>query len=170
MERRAHRDESALPATRHWLGDHLSVHVDARLLRLLADLVEPERYQRFMQKRSWSNLAILNQWKRLDPDADPVALHERLWSVRPVCPGGGRYVWNDQDQTMESTVYGHPAAPKPGPLLPATFQRFSGAELGLTFEANGLRARLSLQRNDPQSDQTRRSIPNPQTSGTTSLP
>ena len=41
----------------------------------------------WMQRLAWSNIAILNEWKRLFPDQDPVAVHERLWGVRPVCPG-----------------------------------------------------------------------------------
>jgi hypothetical protein len=62
-----------------------------------------------------SNLPILNEWKRRYPAQDPVKLHEQFWHTTLVCPGGGRYVWNQQWQTMESTVYGHPAQPKPGP-------------------------------------------------------
>jgi hypothetical protein len=151
VERRARVDESASSVAGRWAGDHLSVYVDAKLLRLLSELGEPESYQRFMQKRSWSNLPVLNEWKRLDPAADPVALYEQLWSMRPVCPGGGKYVWNEKDGTMESTVYGHPAAPKSGPSLPDALRRFSGAELGLTFESTGLQARLSLKLNDSES-------------------
>ena len=69
-----------------------------------------------MQTRAWSNLPILNEWKRRYPDQDPVALHEEFWQTRLICPGGGQYVWNDDWQTMESTVYGCPAAPQEGPL------------------------------------------------------
>jgi len=46
------------------------------------------------------------------------ALHEKLWGVRLTCPGGGKFVWNDQWQTMESTVYGSPGNPRPGPAWP----------------------------------------------------
>jgi hypothetical protein len=136
-------------APRRWLGDNVSLRVDAKLLRLLAELVGENRYQQFMQTRSWSNLPILNEWKRLHPDEDPVVVHERLWNVRPVCAGGGNYVWNEAWQTMESTVYGHPAAPKPGPALPEALHRLHSAAAGLTFEANGLRARFSLQQRAP---------------------
>ena len=48
-------------------------------------------------------------------------------------------------QTMESTVYGHPAAPKAGPRLPEVFRDLDRAAAGLTFENGGLRARFSLQ-------------------------
>ena len=65
-----------------------------------------------------SNLPALNEWKRLFPDRDPVAVHREVWGVTLVCPGGGNYVWNEKYATMESTVYGHPGQPKSGP--PAT--------------------------------------------------
>ena len=71
-----------------------------------------------MQRLSWGNLPILNEWKRLFPEDDSVALHERLWGVKLVCPGGGEYKWNESWQTFESTVYGHPAEPKNGPMAP----------------------------------------------------
>ncbi len=99
-----------------------------------------------MQIRAWSNLPILNEWKRLYPDCDPVELHERVWNIRLICPGGGRYVWNDKYQTMESTVYGHPGEPKKGPLAAVALQQFSSGDFGLAFENQGLRARVSLEK------------------------
>ena len=83
--------------------------------------------------RSWGNLAILNEWKRLGAE-DPVRFHEEQWGTRLVCPGGGEYVWNAAHQTMESTVFGHPAAPKPGPLLPPALDALEALDLGLAFE------------------------------------
>jgi hypothetical protein len=48
---------------------------------------------------------------------------------------------------MESTVYGCPAQPKRGPdqILPVA--GVSSANLGLTFENQGLSARVVLERN-----------------------
>ena len=105
-----------------------------------------DEYQLAMQARAWSNLPILNEWKRLYPDQDPVELHERVWKIRLICPGGGRYVWNDKYQTMESTVYGHPGEPKTGPPPPPALTDFANGSFGLTFEHQGLRARVSLER------------------------
>ena len=68
-----------------------------------------------MQRLSWANIPILNEWKRLFPDRDPLDAHEQLWHVRLLDPAGGDYKWNDEWQTMESTTHGHPAQPKPGP-------------------------------------------------------
>jgi hypothetical protein len=78
-----------------------------------------------------------------------VALHERLWGVRLVCPSGGKYVWNEKWHTFESTVWGHPGEPKSGAALPPQLRDFSRARFGLTFEEQGLRARAELQRRKP---------------------
>jgi hypothetical protein len=47
---------------------------------------------------------------------------------------------------MESSVYGHPAQPKPGPdrILPVA--NVTSANLGLTFENQGLSAKVILER------------------------
>jgi hypothetical protein len=105
--------------------------------------------RRSMQQSSWSNLAILNEWRREFPTEDPVIFHRKWWHTLLTCPGGGQYVWNEADQTMESTVYGHPARPLDGPegltLLPA----FASARFFVTFEENGIRARMELARQKP---------------------
>ncbi len=129
----------------HWLGSNLALHVDKRLLQVLA-AAGHDRYQHAMQDRAWSNLPILNQWKRRYGDKDPVELHQQFWQERLLCPGGGKYVWNDQWQTMASTVYGCPAAPQKGPLAPPLLQTVKQANFGLTFEEQGLRTRVELAR------------------------
>jgi hypothetical protein len=80
-----------------------------------------------------------------------VKVHEQFWHTTLVCPGGGRYVWNEQWQTMESTVYGHPAQPKAGPdqLLPVG--NITSANLGVTFEDEGLSAKAVLERSSAKS-------------------
>jgi hypothetical protein len=128
-----------------WLGENVGLQVDRKAIDVISALQQDER-QLEMQVRAWSNLPILNQWKRLYPDSDPVELHERVWKIRLICPGGGRYVWNDKCQTMESTVYGCPAEPKEGPMTSAALADFARANFGLTFENQGLRARVSLER------------------------
>ena len=84
-----------------------------------------DQYQRTMQTLCWNNLPILNEWKRLYPDRDPVQVHREVWGVELVCPGGGKYVWNEKYRTMESTVYGHPGEPKDGPPAPPVLSSFS---------------------------------------------
>jgi hypothetical protein len=141
-------DRQLVPAPagkREWLGANVALRVDRRVWELLSRMSRDD-YQRAMQNRAWSNLPILNEWKRRYPDQDPVALNERVWKIGLLCPGGGRYVWNEKFQTMESTVYGHPGEPKVGPPTPPALMDFARAAFGLTFENQGLRARVSLER------------------------
>lgn len=137
--------EKDSPGLRPWLGSSLDVQFD-RKLPLLLSAAFSDFYQRSMQSKAWSNLPILNEWHQRYPDQDPVALHERIWKERLVCPGGGKYVWNDAWQTMESTVYGCPAQPQKGPAAPAELLRLAFANFGLTFEKEGLRAAITLER------------------------
>ncbi|MBA3685906.1 MAG: hypothetical protein H0W72_11795, partial [Planctomycetes bacterium] len=99
--------------------------------------------------RSWSNLPILGEWRQRWPDLDPLVVHERLFGARPLCPGGGAYAWNADWATMASTVYGHPGEPKDGPSLPPALADLARASFGLTFEHDGLRARVELERTPP---------------------
>jgi hypothetical protein len=128
-----------------WLGSNVALRVDSRILEI-GNLVGREQYQQQMQVQCWNNLPILNQWRRLFPDRDPVAVHAQVWGVTLVCPGGGKYVWNDKYQTMESTVYGHPGEPKAGPLAPPVLGGFASGDFGLTLENRGLQARVELHR------------------------
>ena len=128
-----------------WLGESLCLQADRKVLGV-AEIATRDDYRQAMQLRAWGNMPILNEWKGLYPDQDPVALHQKLWQTRLVCPGGGQYVWNERWQTMESTVYGHPGEPKEGPPVPPQLARFVSGNFGVTFEHGGLRARASLQR------------------------
>jgi hypothetical protein len=149
LDRRADRlaaaKDAGKPAASPWLGQQIAVHLNHRAL-LFHQLIEGSRYEREMQRLAWDNLPVLNEWHRRFPDAEPVALHERIWHQQLVCPGGGTYRWNEAWQTMESTVYGHPGEPKKGPTLAESFKQFSSADFGLTFEKNGLRAKAELTR------------------------
>ncbi len=131
-----------------WLGENFCVTVDGGFLKLLASGFSAE-YHRRMQLMSWSNLAILNEWRARYAELDPIKTHQRFWQRKLVCPGGGEYQWNEAWQTMESTVYGHPGEPRQGTSLPATLQSIVSGNLGQTFEENGLRARAELHREMP---------------------
>jgi hypothetical protein len=131
--------------SRPWLGSNVGLQIDQQTIEYLMKLSARE-IQDGMQLRAWGNLPILNEWKRRYPKEDPVAVHRRLWHTELVCPGGGRYEWNEQFQTMESTVYGHPGQPKDGPAVSPVLGGFRFADFGLTFEDQGLRAAVSLER------------------------
>ena len=76
-----------------WLGSNLCLQLDRQAFDLLTgplssyiNYLGDDAFQRLMQVRAWSNLPILNEWKRLFPDQDPVSLHERLWNTKLLSP------------------------------------------------------------------------------------
>jgi hypothetical protein len=131
-----------------WLGSSSGLRVQPRAWDVFRQgLSQP--YQQLMRRRAWDNLPVLNEWKRLYPDRNPVEVHERLWQTRLVDPGGGQYVWNEKFRTMESTTYGHPGEPKDGPETPPVLASLMAAHFGLTFEEDGLRAKAKVERKSP---------------------
>jgi len=141
IERRhpAAGEADAKPGAHPWLGKSLALRVDRKVLQypLLWSMAQP-------QHAAWRSLPILNEWHARFPEQDPVAVHEELWHTRLICPGGGQYVWNEQDQTMESTVYGHPGRPLQGPAIPLGITDILSADFGLDLDPDGLRARFAL--------------------------
>ena len=133
-----------------WLGSNVCFKVDQSFVPILESLFR-DQFRPAQQRLAWNNLPILNEWHRRYPQQDPVKLHEQFWDTTLLCPGGGRYVWNDQWQTMESTVYGHPGDPKRGPEKIQPLGNVQSANLGLTFENQGLSAKAVLERNPANS-------------------
>lgn len=131
-----------------WLGSSMAMQFDGKAVAQLGPLANAD-YLQTLQLRSWDNLPILNEWRRRYPDRDPVELHEQFWHARLVCPAGGKYVWNEEWQTMESTAFGHPGEPKAPEALAAPWQAIRGGNLGVTFEEEGLRAKAVLDREAP---------------------
>ena len=138
-------DGGAAVAAPEWLGEHLGLRLRGEALGWLDALFSGSTGASRLRADSDANLPILNEWHRLFPGEDPLAVHERLWHRRLLCPGGGTYRWNEEWQTMESTVYGHPGQPRDGPSLPPALAGLASIDAGLTFEADGLRARFELQ-------------------------
>lgn len=145
VQRRQQAQQADAPAEAQspWLGKSLAARVDTDGLQLFSAAIS-ESAALQAQLLSWKNLPILNEWKRLYPDRDPLEVHQVLFHTRLVCPGGGQYVWNEEARTMESTVYGHPAAPKDGPAPVGFMDRFESGDFGITFEDQGLRARAVI--------------------------
>lgn len=133
--------------TQPWLGESLAIRGSGRAFDLLQAGAR-DAYQAHMQSLAWRNLPILNEWKRRFPAEDPQSVHERLWHTRLLDPAGGRYEWNEQWQTMESTNYGHPGEPKQGPASSTVLRGLISASLGITFEDKGLRGRVELNLTD----------------------
>ena len=137
------------PYGKPWIGKSVAARADVRLMDTFSGLYLNE-YRSRMQARSWSNLTILNEWKTRYPDKDAVKLHANVWAQIVRCPGGGTYQWNEEFQTYESTVYGHPAKPRVGPNLPKRLQSIERIDFGLTFKNKGLHLKTVIDR-DPNS-------------------
>ncbi len=135
----------ALSDLQPWLGRSMAIEATESALDSIEAVFDDE-LRSTMERRSWSNLAILNEWRRLFKESDPVAFHQSLWHTKIVCPGGGTYQWNEEYRTMESTVYGHPGAPRPSAQQPSPLDGIKNVGLGITFERDGLRARAKLDR------------------------
>jgi hypothetical protein len=119
-------------------GRSLAVRVNRKALSWL-ETTSNESLMEELQMKSWDNIPILNEWKKRG--VEPVAFHARYWHTRLICPGGGKYRWNEKDGTMESTVFGHPERPLKNPPASAhPLHDVREVRFGLTFEHDGLRA------------------------------
>lgn len=143
---RARREaESATPSDPGWLGESAALRISSSGVALLATLFGDD-LGREAQQRTYENLPILNEWRRLFPDEDPVEVHRRILGQELRCAAGGTFVWDEEWRTMSSTALGHPAARKPAPNLPPELLEFDRIDAGLTFELDGLRARVRVNR------------------------
>jgi hypothetical protein len=134
------------PTTRPFIGANIAAQADGKFVEKYGLTLWPA-YSHAMQAVAWGNIAILNEWKRLRPQEDPVALHEKLFGVKLVGPDGSGYAWNEKWGTMESASYGHPGEPKNGPRVPGILTGLKFISAGIDFEGDGLRARTILERN-----------------------
>ena len=147
IDRRADRKQGkADPARdRPWLGSSAGCRIERDAVELLTRSWSGAAGDE-LQRAAWAALPILNEWRRRFPGQDPVAVHERLFGSRLGTPAGGTFAWNEAVQSMETSDYGCPAAPKDGPKVPAILDRFLRGEFGLSFEGEGLRARAEVER------------------------
>lgn len=142
LDRRALQDPVAATP---WAGESVAVTLHPDALSLLGALCgSPMELER--RNASYLNLYILNEWQRIFPNQDPAEVHARVLEQRLHCPGGGRYPYNADLLTVESSAYGCPAAPRLDPLRPTIFQLFRAVDAGVTFEKDGLRARARATR------------------------
>jgi hypothetical protein len=125
-------------------GQNMSLHVDKRVFALATHLVGAE-YSRELSNRSMQNIMILNEWKRLFPDQDPLDMHQKLFGVRLTCPAGGVYRWNEELGSAESTVLGSLVDPKQPTTIVMLWDNFERGAFGITFENDGLRAKVTLE-------------------------
>jgi hypothetical protein len=134
------------PVEKTWLGESAAIRLGDGFKPMLAAMWgDPWRSER--QRLAWRAQPILDEWRRLAPEVDPVDFHRAHFGVSLRGPDGGRYLWDEDWGRTTCSVYGHPGAPGVGPLLPPAIDALRGFEAGLTFEdGDGLRARARLER------------------------
>ncbi len=127
------------------LGQHLAINAQRTAMDVAERLLGTD-VERRPPARSWSNLPILEEWRRRYPKEDPVALHQRFWHVALECPGGGKYAAATPGGLLESTVFGRPADPRKTDRKAGPLDLIRLLRLGATFEKNGLAMRAEIDR------------------------
>ncbi len=135
----------ASPPSEEWLGQSMALNIKKNALILIQSIFQ-ENLKARLEQRSWANLPILNEWRRRYPNTNALELHQRFWQTQLICPGGGKYIWNDEFQTFESTVFGHPGQPRSMNQILNSWFDITDIKLGVSFEENGVRTRAELQR------------------------
>jgi hypothetical protein len=128
-----------------WAGQNIAVRVNkngCKVIELLAD----ENYTRWLQKQAWNNLSILTEWHTRKGRLTEAEFHERFWPLPLFLPSGTDYAWNETWRTVESTAFGHPGQPKIPQTLQTPLANVKQADAGITFEEDGLRAVLKIER------------------------
>ena len=136
------RDENASLTKGNWSGMSSAIQA-AEPIPSIFDLSMSQNTINAMQSKSWNNLHALNEWRIHLKKNDPLSYHQRVWQTELLCPGGGKYMWNEKYKTYESTAFGHPAKPK----SPETFSilgNWNEVNLGITFENDGLRVQATI--------------------------
>ena len=141
-------DKPALASICRWLGTNLCLQTDHQFLSAF-EALSGDDYQSAQQLLCWNNLPISQRMAAALPGSRPNEVHEQFWQTKLLCPRR-TYIWNENWQTMESTVYGHPGEPKKGPGRFGPLAKITAANLGLTFENQGLSAKAVLEREGPK--------------------
>jgi hypothetical protein len=139
--REAAHGSEALP----WLGESAALHLDGAALEL-ARALGMSRAEERARAAAFAPIALLDDWRRRFPDRDPSELYRSAFGVELQDPAGAAYVWDEAWETHASPAFGHPAQPREGPSWPSFLEGLQAVDLGLTFEADGLRARARLTR------------------------
>jgi len=136
LEIKTNKDATPTQLPSHqWLGQNLALRVDERAVPMLDRLYMLDIPGK-MADSAWRNVSIMNEYQRRFPDQNPVAVHERLWGERLFCPNDGSYKWNETLRTFEPEL---DEMPQNSPIA-----NVKEADLGVTFENEGIRARVQL--------------------------
>ncbi len=138
------RDENSSLTKGNWSGMSSAFQASTPIPSIF-DLSMGQNTMNGLQRKSWNNLHALNEWRLLLKKNDPLTYHQRVWQTELLCPGGGKYIWNEKYKTYESTVFGHAGSPK----LPENFSvigDWKAVDFQINFENNGLRVKSGLTR------------------------
>jgi hypothetical protein len=133
VARRAALAAGGAGGLRPWVGDQVSAVMRPLFLAQLSAFEPNGGVSTWMYARMWNDVAILNEWHRLFPDQDPLAVHERLWKTRLVCPFGGTYRWNEDHLSMEATAV-DPITDDAKTVVPAAFAGIASLSAGFGIE------------------------------------
>ena len=142
QERASQPDQ--MPAKRKWLGQTLALQLNSGFFSRIDYLMLSRSYRAYVRERSWSNLPILQEWKREFPDTDPLEIQRSYWGQKLNCAGGGEYRWNSDHHSFYSTAQGSPVQPRYPMGIPVPWREIRSLDAGLRLEADGLRARFDL--------------------------
>lgn len=130
---------------RPWLGRNLAFQLDRRFFQAL-EAISLERYSRLVRDQSWSNLPLLNEWRREFPDQDPLEIQKRIWGEKLTCPGEGQYRWDEKTSAYISTAYGNPVQPRVPMGIPFPLRGIGRLEAGVSLDSGGIRAKVQLEK------------------------
>jgi len=140
------RDENASLTKENW-GGMSSAFQASKPIPHIFDLSMSHNSINGLQRKSWNNLHALNEWRIYLKKKAPLAYHQKVWQTDLLCPGGGKYIWNQEFKTYESTVFGHPGEPKiPNNL--SLIGRWEMVDFGVNFEYDGIRVKGIVSRDE----------------------
>lgn len=133
-----------------WLGKNIAMQLDGRFLKALEAITYSNNEDR-ARHDSWCALPILNEWNRIYPNTAPIAVHQRIYKRNLTTESEEEFHWNPQLHSMESSIFGAPGtAIGESYAIPIPLRGVRSAAFGITFENQGLRARMSIDRSDPE--------------------
>lgn len=142
------RDENSTLKKGNW-SDMSSAFQASKPIPSIFDLTMRQNTINDLQRKSWNNLHALNEWRIYLKKKAPLEYHQRVWQTDLLCPGGGKYLWNQEFKTYESSVFGHPGAPNL-PQKISILGKWEKVDFRINFENDGLRVKATLTKENNQ--------------------
>ncbi len=121
-----------------WLGKNIALRVNSKAIPFLDWSYDREMFsEKKLAQSAELNVPIMDVYRSLFPDKDPIAVHEKLWGERISCPAEGTYRWNEKYRTYDPVLG---PIPKHSPMI-----NVDHADFGVTFEEDGIRARVEIE-------------------------